>query len=97
MLLAVNDAVVESALFIPAHIKVRALPIDHYLVGGEDQTFIHAQLRIKSGRNDTQKKLLSELVLQALVQQLEAKVVTVEVVDMDKETYAKFTANIIHD
>ncbi|MDH5301528.1 MAG: 5-carboxymethyl-2-hydroxymuconate Delta-isomerase [Gammaproteobacteria bacterium] len=94
MLSAVHDAVQATALFKPGHIKVRAWPVAHYLVGGEAQGFVHAQLRIKPGRNAEQKKQLSSAVLAALKIHLPGAVVTtVEVIDMDASSYAKHSLN----
>jgi len=92
MLDAVHYATVETGLFIESHIKTRAIPVKHYRTGVGFDPFIHAQLRIKSGRNETQKKILSESVLSAIVNQAwPVKVVTVEVVDIDSESYSKST------
>ena len=91
ILQAVHRAVVATELFQPSHIKIRALAVEQFLIGGKDQTFIHGQLRIKSGRSTAQKKRLSEQVLQALCEQSwQPDVVTVEVLDMDNDSYAKF-------
>jgi len=92
MLDAVHDATVETGLFIDSHIKTRAIPVKFYRTGVGRDTFIHVQLRIKSGRNETQKKMLSESVLSAIVNLAwPVKIVTVEVVDIDSESYSKRT------
>ena len=83
-------AVCRCELFIESHIKLRAYPSDHYLVGGESQPFIHLQARIKPGRSDVQKSQLSEALLESLSAQPWVKgVITVEVVEMDNKSYAK--------
>ena len=90
MLNAVHDATVKTKLFIESHIKTRAIPVKYYRTGVGRDPFIHAQLRIKSGRNEAQKKMLSESVLSAIVNQAwPVKIVTVEVVDIDSATYSK--------
>jgi len=90
LLQAVHQAAEQTQLFDSSHIKVRAVPVTHFLVGGEGRGFVHAQLRIKEGRDQKQKKHLSEQVQAALRQHLPgAFVITVEVVDMDNDTYAK--------
>jgi 5-carboxymethyl-2-hydroxymuconate isomerase len=92
LLNAVHQAAMASGLFVESHIRTRAIPIDHYLTGGVDAPFIHAQLRIKAGRDQAQKKALSEAVLQAIRQQgWSAQVTTVEVVDMDGSSYARYS------
>ena len=93
MLDAVHQATVQTALFTEDHIRVRALPLAFYRTGGGDGHFIHAQLRIHSGRDEAQKRLLSQAVLAALkAQQWAAHSITVEVVELDRATYAKYVA-----
>lgn len=93
MLDAVHAAAVSTALFTESHIKTRAIPVRHYRTGTGHGPFIHAQLRIKAGRSEEQKRGLSTAVLVALKSQgLQAQVITVEVVDMDVATYAKWSA-----
>jgi len=92
MLDAVHNAAMETGLFIESHIKTRAIPVQFYRIGTGHERFIHAQLRIKIGRNIEQKKLLSAAVLNAIKRiGCDVKVITVEVVDMDSECYAKAT------
>ncbi|MDH5258025.1 MAG: 5-carboxymethyl-2-hydroxymuconate Delta-isomerase [Gammaproteobacteria bacterium] len=94
MIDSVHDATKETGLFVESHIKIRAIPISFYRTGGRSDPFIHAQLRIKSGRNDAQKKKLADAVLAAILQQAwPVKVTTVEVVDMDAASYAKYTSD----
>ena len=90
MLDAIHIATAETGLFIESHLKTRAIPVKYYRTGVGRDTFVHAQLRIKSGRNEKQKKKLSESVLSAIVKQAwPVKIVTVEVVDIDSTTYSK--------
>jgi 5-carboxymethyl-2-hydroxymuconate isomerase len=90
---AVHRAVINSALFEPSHVKTRAIPVSCYRNGTDDRPFIHAQLRIKPGRTTEQKRALSAVVLAAIGgQQLDAQVVTVEVVELDADSYAKYEA-----
>lgn len=86
-------------------IKVRAMAYQHYWVGqnnveqnylghsnvGQNQAdFVHVVLKILSGRSTAQKQQLSQLVLTALQQlQCQGCSYTVEVVDMDRDSYAK--------
>lgn len=90
MLDAVHDAAYGTGLFEHSHIRTRAIPVRHYRTGGQPRPFMHAQLRIHSGRNAAQKRTLSESVLRALRDQSwPAQSITVEVVDMDLASYAK--------
>jgi len=98
MLDAVHQAATSTSLFIESHIKIRAIPVTAYLVGGGIDggagggldTFIHAQLRIKEGRTAEQKKRLSSVVIDAInTMNFPVKVTTVEVVDIDSSSYAK--------
>ncbi|MCW8955956.1 MAG: 5-carboxymethyl-2-hydroxymuconate isomerase [Gammaproteobacteria bacterium] len=93
MMEAVLLAAQLTGLFEQNHIKVRMIPIQYYrTIKGRD-AFIHAQLRIHSGRNAQQKKLLSEAVLASIREQhWPVKQITVEVVDMDRDSYSKYTA-----
>lgn len=88
---AVHRAAAGTGLFEENYIRVRAMPVAHYRCGGKREPFIHVQCRIHAGRNEVMKKQLSEAVLSALRDQgWPAKVMTVEVVDMDRESYAKY-------
>ena len=93
MLNAVHQAAMETGLFEESHIKTRLLPVTFYRTGSGHGSFIHAQLRIKKGRNTEQKKILSDAVLEAIkTQHWPAQVITVEVVDMDNDSYAKYSS-----
>lgn len=87
---ALHATALDSGLFAESHIKVRAIPVHHYRTAGRREPFIHAQLRIHIGRSREQKQQLSGAVLATICGQPWARcLVNVEVVDMDKETYAK--------
>ena len=92
MLDALHTPIAATELFDEQHIRIRACPLHHYRHGGEKRPFIHAQLRIHKGRTIEQKRTLSSEVLATLcAQQWDAEVVTVEVVEMERESYAKFS------
>lgn len=92
MLDAVHNAAVATGLFDEGNIKVRAIPLMHYRFGKGRDPFIHAQLRIQMGRNQAQKKNLSNEVLKVLREQgWPTAMITVEVVEMDTTSYAKFS------
>jgi len=89
---AVFDAVVSVGLFNAENIKLRAIPIKHYRLGSDRQGFVHVQCRIHSGRSDVQKKALTTEILSAIKGlSLGVSVVTVEVIDMDAASYAKYS------
>lgn len=88
----VFSSVKNSQLFEPdgSDIKVRAMAYQHYLVGQSQADFIHVVLRILSGRTTEQKQHLSALVQEALAElKLAPCSITVEVVDIDRDSYAK--------
>ena len=71
-------------------IKVRSIAYENYQTGTEKEDFIHVMVRILSGRSDTDKAMLSETVMtQLLSLSLSSASITVEVVDMDRNSYAK--------
>ena len=91
MLDAVHRAANQTGLFEENHIRVRAVAYPHSLLGGTSGHFLHTQCRIHVGRSDEQKRDLSEVVLRALRGLgWAAQSITVEVVDMDRATYAKY-------
>jgi len=88
---AVHEAAVATGLFEESHIRTRAYPVRFYRTGTGKGPFIHAQCRILSGRTEAQKRALTGAVVAAIRGQgWGAQVVTAEVVDMDRATYAKY-------
>lgn len=87
-----HASIAATGLFEASHIRIRAYPLRHYRCGGSHKPFIHAQLRIHSGRNSEQKLRLSAAVSATLQrQQWAAGDITVEVVEMERESYTKFS------
>jgi 5-carboxymethyl-2-hydroxymuconate isomerase len=88
----VFSGAMKSGLFEDdgSDIKVRALAYRSYLTGPEKSDFVHVALKILSGRTPEQKQVLSKSVL-AQLQRLETHKcsLTVEVVDMDRDSYSK--------
>ncbi len=83
-------AAVESDLFSPERIKVRAKPYEYSLVGGEDKAFAHTTVYLLSGRDNTKKAKLACLVKEAQLKCLkQVENVTVDVRDLDREVYQK--------
>lgn len=82
----------ESGLFEPKNIKVRAYPAPVYKTGRDNDGFIHVQCRIHLGRSVDQKKHLTQKIVSTLVaMEIKNLVITAEVVDMDTESYSKFS------
>jgi 5-carboxymethyl-2-hydroxymuconate isomerase len=90
---AVHRAAADCGLFDERHIRVRAIPLPFYCVAGRREHFIHAQLRLHAGREVAQRRALSEAVLAVLrAQGWPARVITVEVVEMERDSYARYSA-----
>ncbi len=87
---AVHRAAVASGLFEADHVRVRAIAYTDCISGYGAEHFVHVTLRILSGRDGHQKKALTERVLGELERLgLSSVSLTVEVTDMDRETYSK--------
>lgn len=87
---AVFEGALLSDLFGIDDIKVRLIPFTHFQVGQTDKAFIHVTARILPGRTNEQKQQLSQGILQQLhTMALDNISLTVEVVDIDKSSYAK--------
>ena len=86
----VHRAVIETRLFAVDNLKTRAIPVHHYQIGQSQSGFVHTQLRIHPGRSQEQKSALTKAVLNAKKTWIHSPcVMTVEVTDMDKSSYAK--------
>ncbi len=90
ILQSVHNAIAESGLFEADHIKTRAYPFRHFTHAGGRDPYIHIQARIKSGRNADDKKRLAGAILNELKKSnIPPSVITVEIIDMDRDSYAK--------
>lgn len=90
LLETVKEACVASDLFSVEDIKLRSRAYKSFITGGQEDAFIHVMIRLLSGRTEEQKKQLSDLVLNALIQfSLKDVSLSVELCDMDRATYAK--------
>lgn len=86
----VHKGVLESGLFEASHIRVRACMYEEHVIGYPVNDFIHVTLKILCGRNQQQKKNLTERVLDELDSiGLTSISLTVEVVDIERETYSR--------
>ena len=89
---AIFDGAKKTRLFDEdgRDIKVRAIPYEAFILGNGEESFVHVQLRILEGRNEKQKFLLSKVMLSEInMLNLNSCSVTIEVVDMDAESYSK--------
>lgn len=96
----VNRALAASGQFDDLDIKTRIAAVRDFLVGTGEQThaFVHATLRLLNGRDLATRQTLANAVLNALKASLEphaqlqaAVQISVDVVDMDRQAYAKLT------
>ena len=91
MLRAVHQSIADSGLFKANQIKTRAYPFQDYTNAGETNPYIHIQARIKSGRDADNKKRLCEVILSGFSSlTIPASVITVEIIDMDRDSYGKY-------
>ena len=85
----------ESGLFEidGADIKVRTVAYHHYCTGPRKSSFAHVELKILSGRTLEMKQHLSSTVLAKLrLLDIADCSLTVEVVDIDRASYAKWVS-----
>ncbi|QSV15171.1 MULTISPECIES: 5-carboxymethyl-2-hydroxymuconate Delta-isomerase [Photobacterium] len=89
----VYQGALASDLFEGPDIKTRTLSYEHHQTGDERLDFIHVSVRILSGRTDVQKQALSHSVLSQLQSlSLQSVSLTVEILDIDRSSYAKHVA-----
>jgi len=91
MLQTIHSSIADSGLFKGNQIKTRAYPFKEYTNAGGNHPYIHIQARIKIGRDADNKKRLGEVILAGLkALNIQASVITVEVIDMDRDSYGKY-------
>jgi 5-carboxymethyl-2-hydroxymuconate isomerase len=89
-MLAVHEGALSSGLFPELHIKTRAIAYDNYRTGQTQDSFVHVNLHLLSGRDDDQKADLAERVLASLSPLLPQVVsVSVEIIDIHRASYRK--------
>ena len=87
---AVYKGANQSELFDPADIKVRASAYTNFYLPSSALAFVHVNLKILSGRDLTQRKRLTKSVADQLERLgIEDSVITVEVTDIEKDSYLK--------
>ncbi|MFP4131833.1 5-carboxymethyl-2-hydroxymuconate Delta-isomerase [Thiohalospira sp.] len=89
LLAVVHAAARDTGLFVESHIRIRARPVAHYLVGGERAPFAHVELRIRAGRHSRHHRLLADAVVAALQPQLPTAALSAEVVEINEGGYAR--------
>ncbi len=86
----IQDVMANSELFDIKTIKIRAIPISTYLIGGKVIPFIHSTVRILTGRTDQQKQLLSQKILETISNEFIAiDNITVDIIEINPNTYGK--------
>lgn len=95
-LAAVNAALAKSGHFEEIDIKSRAFQAEQFLVGVEasGRAFVAGTLAVLTGRSNDTKREMGEIALRALVSCIPATPglhiqVSVDVVELQRETYAK--------
>lgn len=90
LLEAVYGGADRSGLFTAADIKLRAQGYSDHFSGAGKQAFVHVSARILSGRTLEQRQQLSQQILASLeALQLSQCSLTVEVIEMERDSYAK--------
>lgn len=84
------EAVDSSGLFDRKAIKARTISFDQFKSGQDRNDYIHISVKILSGRTTDQKKSLSQHMVDKLAPHVgNTKSLTVDIVDMDIDTYSK--------
>ena len=90
VLLKVHHSIAESGLFKANQIKTRAYPFRGFTNAGGRGPYAHIQARIKSGRDADNKELIGGVILDGLrTLNIPASVISVEIIDMDRDSYGK--------
>lgn len=91
MLQTIHSSIADSGLFKANQIKTRAYSFKEFTNAGGSDPYIHIQARIKLGRDADNKKRLGEAILTGFkALNIQASVITVEVIDMDRDSYGKY-------
>ncbi len=87
---AVHEGALSSALFPEYDIKTRAVAFHYHRTGQTQDSFVHVNVHLLSGRDDGQKSDLSERILKSIEPLVPTVVsVGVEIIDMHRESYRK--------
>ena len=90
LLEAVHLGAMDSGLFPEYDIKTRANAFSYHRTGQTRDSFVHVVVHLLDGRDDAQKRRLSECVL-ARIEPMLAGVISVgvEIADMHRASYRK--------
>ena len=91
----VFNGALHSQLFLPdgADIKVCAIAYQNFKLGDGKASFVHVVVKILAGRSDEQKQRLSQEIIKKLSGLGHQDIsITVEVVDMERQSYQKHLA-----
>ncbi len=92
LIAAVHDGALAAGLFDENDIKTRALCYENYQTGTSKKPFIHVSSKILVGRNNEQKSALSNAILLHINKlNVGSCSLTVEIIDIDKDSYAKIS------
>lgn len=87
---AVHSGALVSGLFDESDIKTRSMSYENFQTGISRKPFIHVSSKILYGRNSEQKLQLSHAILSQLKKlNLPSCSLTVEIIDIDKDSYVK--------
>jgi len=90
LLTAVYNGALSSKLFKSDDIKSRTLSFEHFQSGTIKSSFVHVTTKILSGRTLEQRVTLSNSIIAELKKlDLTSSSLTVEIVDIEKSSYAK--------
>lgn len=97
ILLALNQALVEGAYVTVANqLKSRAICQHDYVIGLEDtsQAYVHAKVSLLTGRSVELQQQIAQVILHTLEQHIPVQSqisvqICVEILEMQKATYAK--------
>ena len=95
MLRALNQALVDTGHFVEEDIKTRAIAFDCVAIGTalQPRAFLAARLSLLSGRSPQARKHIAQALLGALEAAIpagdSALQTTVELVEIDRDSYAK--------
>ncbi len=89
---AVYQGTLKSELFEDDDIKTRSMAFDNYQTGSVKKSFIHVTAKILSGRTLEQRSMLSQSIMSELKKLKYSSItLTVEVIEMERDSYAKVT------
>ncbi len=89
---AVQQGAVHSDLFKAADINTRVIAYNHYRVGEETGYFVHATLKVLSGRTVVQRQLLSNMVMDSLSMLVNGGwSISVEIIEIERQSYSEMT------